>query len=981
MDHPAEPVDRSCLPEGGTPLTKAEDQLRRPHQVLWALRGLVETLAHREAIDASMPAVVEQIGRTIGVRGVIYGRHRIKDDDTLESCATASWIDPSSGLSVRSLPHGTWTSLRGLGFDLGIALLMRDEIAPYPTAADDGPGARALSLAGIRSILPGPIFVRGQLSAGLAYLSDRPHDWSEMESESLRLLCHLLALLLEGQETQQALRQSEQRYRQVAEAATEYIWETDADGKVTYLSDRAVEVLGYPMDRLLGRTPFDLMVPEYKEAIHGRFVRLATHHLPFRNLLHRVISGTGELIWLSASGSPVLNEEGTLLGYRGTASDVTAEKRVEEILRESQERLAATQASMDDLLFTLDAEGRFEEYIQPPTRGLLLPPGQFVGKTFDQVLPPELSLPLAAARRAAADSGEAQQVDYGTEIDGARGWWSARISPRRDRDGNFAGVTIVARDVTEMRQAQIALQRRDQILETIQRSAEAVLRAEDWPTAVQEAMGQLGDATDADQVSFWRTAAPDSDGQTEVQRLYHWARPGHEGAGVGSVRLPSPLIRDIHDRIACSRLLRVPGSDLPAGFRSRLEGWGIKSLLVVPVQGAPGSWDNLAFTHLRAPHDWPNSTVDAIRTAGSLLGALLQRQAIAGELRESEEKYRSLVEVAAQPILIIDAQAILRFANLAAAEEFGRTAAELIDRTLWELFPAAIADRHAAAVRDVLASGRLTVRQTETTILGQTRWYEARMQPLRGLREIGDAVLLILTDITDRREGERRILDYQDRLRTLTTELTLAEARERRRIASGLHDEIGQTLAMARIELASARTGPKDPVIQHVLDLLDQTIRATRSLTFELSPPVLYELGLGAAIEWLLEQVEARHGIETALVGGDTPISLEGDFLGFVFRSVQELIVNVVKHARAGKIEVRLRRDADRMYIDIADDGIGFEPAQRRGGGFGLFSIRERLQHLGGGLGIESRPGHGTRCRIWVSVPTGTHDGEKESGT
>jgi signal transduction histidine kinase len=143
-------------------------------------------------------------------------------------------------------------------------------------------------------------------------------------------------------------------------------------------------------------------------------------------------------------------------------------------------------------------------------------------------------------------------------------------------------------------------------------------------------------------------------------------------------------------------------------------------------------------------------------------------------------------------------------------------------------------------------------------------------------------------------------------------------------------------------------------------------------LTFELSPPVLYELGIEAALESLVERMQQVNGIQIKLVdrGGRKPLSEDTAVL--CFRAVQELLVNVLKHAHARKIEVSTGSDRGRIRITVADDGIGFDTSEGLSGkggkgGFGLFSIRERLQHLGGSLKVDSNPGHGTR--VTLSAP------------
>lgn len=220
-----------------------------------------------------------------------------------------------------------------------------------------------------------------------------------------------------------------------------------------------------------------------------------------------------------------------------------------------------------------------------------------------------------------------------------------------------------------------------------------------------------------------------------------------------------------------------------------------------------------------------------------------------------------------------------------------------------------------------------------------------------------------------------------EKLQELTAELSVVETRERRRIATELHDRIGQALAVARIRLGGVREAVGSTSLGQQLEeasrLIKQTLDETRSLSFELSPPGLHELGLEAALEWMADEMRAQHGLAIDIRSDGHPHPIEGDCRDLLFRSVRELLVNVVKHAGAQRVTVDVRRVDGTMRVTVEDDGVGFDPAiirSRRGreGGFGLFSIRERLAFCGGQLEIESAPGQGTRATLVSVVPAPT---------
>jgi len=230
-----------------------------------------------------------------------------------------------------------------------------------------------------------------------------------------------------------------------------------------------------------------------------------------------------------------------------------------------------------------------------------------------------------------------------------------------------------------------------------------------------------------------------------------------------------------------------------------------------------------------------------------------------------------------------------------------------------------------------------------------------------------------MVDISDWVAAEKKLIDNNESLRTLTSELVMTEERERRRIAGDLHDHIGQTLALTRIKLDSlaeqaARCGLEEP-LRKIQDMVNESIEQIRSLMSELSPYVLYELGLASAIEWLTERIKEQHGLSIHITSDmkNRPIDEEAQIL--MFRATRELLLNIVKHAGAKQAWIAIHSQGDNIRIAVRDDGAGFDTSgigrmTKRTGGFGLMSIRERLNYLGGLFEIESEKGRGTCVTI-----------------
>jgi signal transduction histidine kinase len=203
----------------------------------------------------------------------------------------------------------------------------------------------------------------------------------------------------------------------------------------------------------------------------------------------------------------------------------------------------------------------------------------------------------------------------------------------------------------------------------------------------------------------------------------------------------------------------------------------------------------------------------------------------------------------------------------------------------------------------------------------------------------------------------------------------------RRRIASELHDHISQDLAISKMKLESLADPAKSDLnasLKEVIGLIAHTIDVSRSLTFEMSPPVLYELGFEAAIGWLVNQTRKRFGLNAEFTDDGKPKPLDTDVRVTLFHAVRELLINVVKHAKARMVKVSASQVRGHVQITVEDDGIGFDASRKTGGGhvshkagssdytsgFGLFNIRERLSHIGGKVNIRSKPGKGTRVTL-----------------
>ena len=236
---------------------------------------------------------------------------------------------------------------------------------------------------------------------------------------------------------------------------------------------------------------------------------------------------------------------------------------------------------------------------------------------------------------------------------------------------------------------------------------------------------------------------------------------------------------------------------------------------------------------------------------------------------------------------------------------------------------------------------------------------------VRRLRFIGE----IFANVLGRKRTDEKLRTYQERLRLLASELSLAEERQRRRIATELHDNTSQELAFALTKLQNIReTASRNSLesLNDVCEMMSNVVENVRNMTFDICSPTLYRFGLETAVSELLEdKLGVQDEVSYSFYDDKKTKTLSEDVKVVLFQSVRELVNNIIKHAQASNVTVDIRRCKDTIKIVANDDGVGFKvnelesPEQSRSG-FGLFSITERLKYIGGSFEFQSQPGHGS---------------------
>lgn len=253
---------------------------------------------------------------------------------------------------------------------------------------------------------------------------------------------------------------------------------------------------------------------------------------------------------------------------------------------------------------------------------------------------------------------------------------------------------------------------------------------------------------------------------------------------------------------------------------------------------------------------------------------------------------------------------------------------------------------------------------------------QAHLQRLRDQEHALQRVAHCVGDDTMRKQAEDFAPHYYHRSRarvqSLMGDLLLAEERERKRLARDLHEGLSQIIALAQLKLSALRASKSaaiDGPLVEIQELMEHADRAARSISFELSPLVLHDLGLEPALRWLTENTHERYGIVVDLKHDGQVIPTDETTRVILFRAIRELVINAAKHAGVQLVRVHLEFRVGRLEAVVSDDGIGIDPDTALSEGFGLLSVRERLAHIGGQMTIDSMCGKGTTVRL--SAPLG----------
>jgi len=852
------------------------------------------------------------------------------------------------------------------------------------------------------------------------------------------------------------------RVESLFEHAVLGMYRTTPDGRILAANPSLLRMLGFtdPAElrvRNLEREGFER---EYPRTDFKRRIEAEGEVIGLESAWRR---RDGTTLWVRENAKAIRNEAGDVLFYEGTVEDVTKEKEALDGLRAGQERLARVIEGTADGIWEWPDVSVDELWWSPRVYELLgYEPGEFVptSETFESLLHPDDRDAAMAAMQASLDRCGPFESEHRVRTkSGAYRWFQMRGRCFDGGDGRPRCVAGSVRDIAEQKKVAEALQESQQRLHATINAAH--LGIWDWDMRTQAVkiggnhetlLGFAPGEFDGRAQSFWDRVHPEdlpilekTTAEAAERRLdcalefrvvwpdgsIHWlaGRGRFQWGPDGRPIRMLGAFQDITQRKRADDARRESEERFRALVENLADGVFAHDLTGRFVMVNKAACDAVGFTReellamsvadidpqsvARADREkfWlamePGQTIQTEvahrRKDGSLcpveihltrltlqgqpmiLGVardITERKDAVEAIVRSEQKYRRLFNLSPVSIVLIDDQAIIRDVNPRFTELMERDRKAFIGKYGLDL--PEVPENMRARLKDAFERRKRGEMVEPHEIPFVTASGTPRVGRLMGTLVRDDCgaflyVLLMIQDITERKEAERRVARYQDKLKALTTELSLAEERERRRIGMGLHDHVGQALVMTKFSLQALGAKTDVATAQTLGDIcgqIDELMDEIRSLSFELSDSVLYEVGFPEAVEaYLVREVQRKHGVTCKLESaGDFP-KLDDDMKIVLFRNLRELLTNVIKHAEAEHVWVQLRRGGDDVIVEVEDDGAGFEPdasdaaAVNRHAHFGLFSVREQLACFGGRLEIHSQPNQGACVTMTVSLP------------
>ena len=757
----------------------------------------------------------------------------------------------------------------------------------------------------IRALVCVPLQKDGRFVAGMVLYQRTPRRWSREEVELTTRVAARCWESVERARAEEALRESEERFRALVQNSSDITAVLGADGTILYESPAVEGVLGFGPDERIGTSAFDLMDPEDAGSVAAAFADLLGRPGTHRSVEYRMQDDAGSWHHFEAVVTNLLDDP-VIRGMVVNARDATGRKRAEEALGESHLLLRSVIEGTDDSIFVKDLEGRYLMANSSTAAVIGRPAEELIGKNDAELFPPEVARRLVEADREVIETGETVRFEEGLPAgDGTRTFLSTK-APYRDHRGEVVGIIGVATEITERKKAEEALRRSEGLYRTVVEQAAENIFIVDVETKL------ILEANTALQRSLGYSA-----GELKEMTLYDIVAHDRESIERNVERILAEGMRFLGER----RYRRKDGGFVYVEASASAIPYGDGEAMCVVA------------------HD------------------VTERKRTEEALKASEERYRAVIEQSTEGIYLADTgdKRILE-TNPALRQMLGYSEEELEGMDLYDLI--------AHGREDVDSNLGVTLEEGRRFV-GERRYrhkdgslidVEVGVSVIRyGDREV---VCAVLRDIAERKEAERKLRGVREAERN----------RIARDLHDDILQDIVYALQEIQIVQITTPDGG-DAALEDAAEALRRSVEGLRGSIFELRIGSLsrsFVASVRALVDLNRRMARNRYAIEMDFEEG-FPSEIPERTGRQLTRILQEALANVRRHANPRRVEVRLWREGEDACLEVADDGRGFDP-EAPVVGVGQQSMRQRAAELGGELVVESAPEKGSRVRVRVPV-------------
>ena len=730
-------------------------------------------------------------------------------------------------------------------------------------------------------------------------------------------------------------KQAEMQARTLIDAIPQQIWSAPPDGTVDYCNARWRSYMGIGLKDLQGDGWQTMLHPNDRDRVLKAWRESVVKGTPYGQE-ERHLGADGTFRWFLARSVPLRDAEGRIVRWYGTNTDIEDRKRAEEALRKSEKLFAAFMDHLPGFAWMKDIEGRYV-FVNKKEAELDVYRDGAMGKTDADLWPEEIASAYRANDQQVITTRKALQTVEPSLVNGEQSYMLVSKFPVFDQDGSVVMVAGAGVDITDLTEAKDALNQQALRYKTLMETS----------TDSIYVLDEKGDLQEANAAFLRRRGYT----PTEVRGL---------NVADWDVQLSpeQPL----------ERMRKLLTSSAVFETRHRCKDGSLFDVEVCAT-GVRIGGEQFVFCVTRD---------------------ITERKQAEDRLRRSEEKFKTLFGIAPVGISVLDRELNVIDANPALEQILRLSKEELLGGT-WRRRVYLDANG-TCKPREEMASVRAVAEKrsfndVETGIVtenGETIWTQVSAAPL----DLPDASAVVITqDITERKRAAQELEEANHQLRILSRQLFHIQEEERRHLARELHDEIGQTLTAAKINLKIiAPEVPANSIgrLDDSIQLLDRLLRQVRELSLDLRPPLLDELGLVPTLRWLVDQQAQRAGLRVTFSANVDGLEIDPAIQTACFRVAQEAITNIIRHSGAKSVAVELRREAERLWLSVRDDGAGFDPAVIQESAsppstLGLVSMKERALLVRGGLEVHSAPRQGTEIRAWFPLASGERPATTET--